>query len=55
MEDGRQGRKTGRGFYTYDGAKKRVDESVYALLPGGASRRPLDEHARSRSAWCSRS
>ena len=33
VADGRQGRKNARGFYTYDGAKKRVDESVYALLP----------------------
>ncbi len=44
VADGRKGRKAGRGFYTYDGATKRVDASVYALLPGGASRRPLDEH-----------
>jgi 3-hydroxyacyl-CoA dehydrogenase / enoyl-CoA hydratase / 3-hydroxybutyryl-CoA epimerase len=44
VADGRKGRKAGRGFYTYDGATKRVDPSVYALLPGGASRRPLDEH-----------
>ncbi len=42
--DGRKGRKAGRGFYIYDGREKRVDESVYALLPSGASRRPLDEH-----------
>ena len=45
VADGRKGRKAGRGFYTYDGGKKRVDESVYALLPSGASRRPLDAHA----------
>ncbi len=42
VADGRNGRKAGRGFYTYHGGKKRVDESVYALLPEGASRRPLD-------------
>jgi 3-hydroxyacyl-CoA dehydrogenase/enoyl-CoA hydratase/3-hydroxybutyryl-CoA epimerase len=40
LEDGRQGRKNGRGFYTYSGRKKRVDESVYALLP--AERRPME-------------
>ena len=40
VSNGRKGRKAGRGFYTYDGGKKRVDESVYALLL--SSRRPLD-------------
>jgi 3-hydroxyacyl-CoA dehydrogenase / enoyl-CoA hydratase / 3-hydroxybutyryl-CoA epimerase len=42
LADGRQGRKNGRGFYTYDGGKKRVDESVYALLPGGTKRTRQD-------------
>jgi len=42
VADGRQGRKNKRGFYTYDGGKKRVDPSVYALLPGGAARRPFE-------------
>ena len=42
VSDGRKGRKAGRGFYTYDRGKKRVDESVYALLL--SSRRPLDVH-----------
>jgi 3-hydroxyacyl-CoA dehydrogenase/enoyl-CoA hydratase/3-hydroxybutyryl-CoA epimerase len=32
LEDGRKGRKNKRGFYVYDGKKKRVDTSVYALL-----------------------
>jgi 3-hydroxyacyl-CoA dehydrogenase/enoyl-CoA hydratase/3-hydroxybutyryl-CoA epimerase len=35
---GRKGRKSGQGFYTYDGKKKRVDETVYDLLPGGRRR-----------------
>jgi 3-hydroxyacyl-CoA dehydrogenase/enoyl-CoA hydratase/3-hydroxybutyryl-CoA epimerase len=39
LADGRQGRKNGKGFYTYDGGTKRVDTSVYAALPGGGSRR----------------
>ena len=38
LEDGRQGRKNKRGFYLYDG-KKRVDSSVYGLLPGRERRR----------------
>jgi 3-hydroxyacyl-CoA dehydrogenase/enoyl-CoA hydratase/3-hydroxybutyryl-CoA epimerase len=42
LADGRLGRKAKRGFYTYDAGEKRVDESVYALLPGGATRRPID-------------
>jgi 3-hydroxyacyl-CoA dehydrogenase/enoyl-CoA hydratase/3-hydroxybutyryl-CoA epimerase len=42
VSDGRKGRKAGRGFYTYDRGKKRVDESVYPLLL--SSRRPLDVH-----------
>ncbi len=34
IEDGRLGRKSGRGFYRYEGGRKLgVDESVYALLP----------------------
>jgi 3-hydroxyacyl-CoA dehydrogenase/enoyl-CoA hydratase/3-hydroxybutyryl-CoA epimerase len=40
LADGRRGRKNGRGFYTYDGGKKRVDETVYALLARGATRLP---------------
>jgi len=39
---GRLGRKNRKGFYTYDEKKKRVDETVYDLLPGGRSRRSLD-------------
>jgi 3-hydroxyacyl-CoA dehydrogenase / enoyl-CoA hydratase / 3-hydroxybutyryl-CoA epimerase len=33
IEDDRKGRKNKRGFYVYDGKKKRPDESVYKLLP----------------------
>jgi len=36
---GRLGRKNGKGFYTYDGRSKRVDVTVYDLLPGGRSRK----------------
>jgi 3-hydroxyacyl-CoA dehydrogenase/enoyl-CoA hydratase/3-hydroxybutyryl-CoA epimerase len=37
LEDGRQGRKNKRGFYTY-GGKKQVDPSVYTLLPNRRAR-----------------
>ncbi len=39
VADGRLGRKTRKGFYTYDGKKKEVDPTVYDLLPGGRSRK----------------
>jgi 3-hydroxyacyl-CoA dehydrogenase/enoyl-CoA hydratase/3-hydroxybutyryl-CoA epimerase len=39
---GRLGRKNRRGFYTYDEKKKRVDETVYDLLPGGRARKPVE-------------
>ena len=42
LADGRRGRKNKRGFYTYDDGRKRVDESVYALLPDGGRRRLVD-------------
>jgi len=38
LADGRLGRKNKKGFYTYDGGKKRVDPTVYDLLP---PRRPF--------------
>jgi 3-hydroxyacyl-CoA dehydrogenase/enoyl-CoA hydratase/3-hydroxybutyryl-CoA epimerase len=38
---GRLGRKNGKGFYTYGEKEKRVDESVYDLLPGGRTRKPF--------------
>jgi len=42
VEDGRLGRKNGRGFYRYAGGRKQgVDESVYALLPA-SERRPSE-------------
>ncbi len=42
VEDGRLGRKTKKGFYTYDSDKKQVDETVYALMPHGKDRKKLD-------------
>ena len=41
VKDGRLGRKAKKGFYTYDGKKKVVDETVYAVLPGSTKRRPV--------------
>ena len=52
MADGRLGRKSRKGFYTYgdpkgekkgDRKKKEVDESVYDLLPGGRTRRRMPQ------------
>ena len=51
VQDGRLGRKAKKGFYLYEDAKekgpKRVDPSVYDLLPGGRKRSspPRDEIA----------
>jgi 3-hydroxyacyl-CoA dehydrogenase/enoyl-CoA hydratase/3-hydroxybutyryl-CoA epimerase len=43
---GRLGRKNGKGLYAYAGQRhgkdKRVDPTVYDLLPGGRVRRPVD-------------
>lgn len=47
LEEGRLGRKNKRGFYLYEAGGKRqgVDASVYALLPGGGARRPVEPRA----------
>jgi 3-hydroxyacyl-CoA dehydrogenase / enoyl-CoA hydratase / 3-hydroxybutyryl-CoA epimerase len=39
VEAGRLGRKNRKGFYTYDGKEKRVDPTVYDLVPGGRTRK----------------
>jgi 3-hydroxyacyl-CoA dehydrogenase/enoyl-CoA hydratase/3-hydroxybutyryl-CoA epimerase len=41
VAEGRLGRKSRKGFYTYGGKKKEVDESVYDLLPGGRVRKKV--------------
>jgi 3-hydroxyacyl-CoA dehydrogenase / enoyl-CoA hydratase / 3-hydroxybutyryl-CoA epimerase len=48
LEDGRLGRKNKRGFYTYDGGAKTVDQSVYALLPERQPRRFEDREIQER-------
>ncbi len=42
VEAGRLGRKSKKGFYLYDGKGKRVDPTVYDLLPGGGARKSFD-------------
>jgi 3-hydroxyacyl-CoA dehydrogenase/enoyl-CoA hydratase/3-hydroxybutyryl-CoA epimerase len=42
VEQGRLGRKSKKGFYTYDDKKKRVDHSVYAFIPYGPHRKSFD-------------
>ena len=45
VADGRLGRKTRKGFYTYGGKakgkEKAVDPAAYDLLPGGRARKPV--------------
>lgn len=43
-EDRRLGRRAGRGFFVWDKAERKPDDSVYALMPGGAHRRAVDLH-----------
>jgi 3-hydroxyacyl-CoA dehydrogenase/enoyl-CoA hydratase/3-hydroxybutyryl-CoA epimerase len=41
VKAGRLGRKNRKGFYTYDGKEKRVDQTIYDLLPGGRTRKRI--------------
>ncbi|HUP42378.1 MAG TPA: 3-hydroxyacyl-CoA dehydrogenase NAD-binding domain-containing protein, partial [Thermoanaerobaculia bacterium] len=43
IEDGRKGRKTGRGFYDYSGKRKRPDPQVYELLGWREAPVPAEE------------
>src|SRR5262249_35229568 len=43
VKDGRLGRKAKKGFYRYDVKGKEGDPSIYASLPGGATRVPFPE------------
>lgn len=42
LDDGRLGRKNGRGFYRYGGKKKAVDETVYPLVRAEGAARPFE-------------
>ncbi len=42
LDDGRLGRKNGRGFYRYGEDRKTVDETVYPLVRGSAAARPFE-------------
>ncbi|MCB1036308.1 MAG: enoyl-CoA hydratase/isomerase family protein, partial [Acidobacteria bacterium] len=49
IEDGRKGRKAGRGFYTYGKGPKKVDESVYPLL--GWQEAKIDDQEIVERCW----
>jgi 3-hydroxyacyl-CoA dehydrogenase/enoyl-CoA hydratase/3-hydroxybutyryl-CoA epimerase len=49
IEDGRLGRKAGRGFYVYDGKEKHPDPAVYELLDW--RRAPLPEGEIAERCW----
>jgi 3-hydroxyacyl-CoA dehydrogenase / enoyl-CoA hydratase / 3-hydroxybutyryl-CoA epimerase len=51
VEDGRKGRKNGRGFYKYGEGERGVDETIYALLPGGAKRKGFDPEQIVARCW----
>ncbi|WP_158542483.1 3-hydroxyacyl-CoA dehydrogenase NAD-binding domain-containing protein [Lujinxingia litoralis] len=50
-DEGRQGRKNGRGFYTYQHDASAPDESVYGALPGGDTRRHIDPDIITQRCW----
>lgn len=52
VDEGRKGKKSGRGFYRYANGKKRgVDASVYTLLDRSTSRRIGDEEIEARLVY----
>jgi 3-hydroxyacyl-CoA dehydrogenase/enoyl-CoA hydratase/3-hydroxybutyryl-CoA epimerase len=51
IEDGRLGRKNGRGFYLYENGKSTgVDPTLDSLFPSGTGG-PGDDEIRSRCLW----
>ena len=52
VDDGRKGRKSGRGFYKYSGGKKDgVDDSVYALIGAAAESTLPDDVIEARMVY----
>jgi 3-hydroxyacyl-CoA dehydrogenase/enoyl-CoA hydratase/3-hydroxybutyryl-CoA epimerase len=49
IEDGRLGRKAGRGFYRYEGKEKTADPEVYELLDWRPA--PLPQHEIAERCW----
>lgn len=50
-EEGRKGRKNGKGIYLYGGDKRGVDVTVYDKLPGGRERKDLDREQIRDRIW----
>lgn len=45
LDPDRKGRKSGKGFYTYNTKKKRVDQTIYDKLPDGRKRKEFSREA----------
>lgn len=50
-DEGRKGRKNGKGLYVYGGETRGVDVTVYDKLPGGRVRRDLDRDVIRDRIW----
>ncbi|MEZ4462713.1 MAG: 3-hydroxyacyl-CoA dehydrogenase NAD-binding domain-containing protein [bacterium] len=50
-DEGRKGRKNGKGLYLYGGDTKGVDVTVYDKLPGGRDRKDIDRELIRDRIW----